>query len=86
MNILQKIQGLSDPKKKIIFWLILIIVGFLLLFLWGKSLSKKIQNLHGQDFLEGLKFPKLQEKIKNISQPSKDDFKKIEEIMKTLEE
>ena len=63
----------------------LIIVGFLLFFFWGKNFSKKIQNLSSKKFLEELKLPKFQEEFKNIFQPSGDDFKKLGEVMKEME-
>ncbi len=91
MNILKKIQNLPENKKKIIFWLVLIILGLSLFFFLGKNIDKKFQNLNVdvKKFWKELNFPKLsefQEEIKNIPQPSEDSLKKMEELIKEIGE
>ena len=85
MNILRKIQNLPASKKKLIFWSVLIAIGFLLLFFWAKNFSKKIQTLEGPKFLEELKIPEFKDKFKNIPKPPKDDLKKLGEMMKAID-
>ncbi len=85
MNIFKKIQNLPAHKKKIIFWSVLIVVGFLLLFFWGKNFAEKIRSLKVQNFLEEFKIPKILEEFKKIPKPSEDDLEKIEGIIKGAE-
>lgn len=46
---IEKLQGLPDKHKKIIMWIIVAVLGFVLLFFWFDSTTKRISNI-GEEF------------------------------------
>lgn len=81
MTLLEKVRALPDSQRKIIFWLILIIVSLLLLFLWARRAKVQLEELKGEEIekhisppsFEGIEFPKIE---------IEEDLKKLEELMK----
>ena len=78
MSILEKVRALPEPKRKLIFWLVVITSAILLLFLWVRATKTR---------LEQLKMEEIKEKIppspfENIEFPKIE----IEEGLKELEE
>jgi len=63
MNILEKIQKLSEPKKKIILWTLMIIIAVFLVWLWSKNLSKNFQGFKNTGLSDEFKIPSLKEKL-----------------------
>jgi len=87
MNFLQKLQNLPERKRKIIFWLIVIIIGIFLFFGWVKSLETKIKSFKTEKIKEELKIPKLEEELKGLQKfemigTSQEELKKLEELLK----
>ena len=87
LNLLTRLQNLPANIRKLILWLIVILVGLGLLFLWGKNFGQKIKSFQSQKFLEELKLPKFQEELRGLEMPKmgEEELKKIEEMMKEAE-
>ena len=66
MSILHKLQNLSEQKRKIILWLVLIIVGLGLLSLWVKNFQEKLKSFEMEEFKEELELPLLEEELKKL--------------------
>lgn len=83
MNILRRLQNLSEPGKRIVLWSVMIAVGLALFILWMKNVQEKLKNFQG-----GLKLPSLKEEIgemPKIEMPeiSEEELKKLEEELET---
>ncbi len=61
MSYLEKLRHLPEKKKKIILWSIVVIVGFVFLFLWIKDVEKKIKR-----FPKDKVFNEIKEEIKQL--------------------
>ena len=62
MNFLKKAQTLPEPKKKIILWSVVIIIGLALFILWAKNAQEKFKIFQGG----GLNLPFLKEQLKGM--------------------
>jgi len=80
---LKRIQNLPLVKRKIIFWLVMIILGLIFIFLWIWNIRKTIKAYPKEKFLENVKFPKIEEELKKL--PKIEIPKtKIEEIKESI--
>jgi len=68
-NLITKIQGLPESKRKIIFWVLVIIIASVLLIFNIKNAQERFKNFRLERFKEELPFPKI-------------EIPKIEEILK----
>lgn len=66
MSFLEKIQKLPERKRKIILWLIVIIIGLPLFVFWAKNLQQKLKSFEKEKLEEEFQLPSLQEKLKEI--------------------
>jgi len=87
MEFFKKIQNLPEGKRKVIFWLVVIIIGISLFLGWVKSLEMKIKSFRTEKIKEELKMPQLEEELKELQKPeipetSQEELKKIEELLK----
>jgi hypothetical protein len=78
---------LPEEKRKIIFWLIVVIVGIFLLIWWVKNLQTHLKGFEPEKIKEELQLPKLEEELKNLPkfeapEISEEELKKLEEILK----
>ena len=90
MTFLEKIRNLTETRKKIIFWSLIIIIGLGLFLLYFKNIQNNIKKLKSINFKEELKMPDFSEGLKDlpkIEMPeiSDEELKKIEEIQKNEE-
>lgn len=60
MNYWEKIQKLPESKRKIILWLIVIIIGFILLTFWVRNFRESLKNFKTETFEKEFNFPKLE--------------------------
>lgn len=81
MDILQKLQKLPEPQKKIIVWSAAVIIGAILFFFWSRSLANKIQELKRREILEGIKMPDFKSKLEGAPKPLKEDLEKAKELI-----
>ena len=63
---LNKLQKLSNWKKKTILWLIIIVIAFFLLRIYIKSFKVRMENIKKEDIEKELHLPELQEELKNL--------------------
>ena len=80
MNFLQKLRNQPERIRKIILWLIIIILGISLLTFWFKNVQEKIKSFQGKEIIKELKLPEIkmpetgvskeeiQEKIKELNE------------------
>jgi len=61
---LNKLQNLSENKKKIILWSIVAILGIIMIFFWLKTLGGRIKTISQNGFMEQLNLPSAEEVIK----------------------
>jgi len=66
MGILQKIQNQPEHIRKIVFWMIIIILGVGLLFWWGKRAERRLREFRKEEFIEELNLPQLKEKLEKM--------------------
>ena len=59
-NLLTKIQGLPESKRKIIFWILVIIIASVLLIFNIKNTQKRFKNFRLERFKEELQLPKIE--------------------------
>jgi predicted PurR-regulated permease PerM len=82
---LKRIQNLPLVKRKIIFWLIIIVFGLILLTLFAWNVKQKIKFLSKEKFFEETNLPKLKKDIENLPKPELPQFD-IEQNLKRIEE
>jgi len=84
---LRKIQGLPLIKRKVIFWIIIIISGLSFLFIWCLGIKQSLESLKREKPMEQIKFPNVNQEIKKLPQFPIDETKKEvgDEINKELE-
>ena len=63
---LKGIQNLSDSKKKIILWGVMILVCALLLVWFWRSAQKRISNFSKEGFVQELNFPSIGEELNKL--------------------
>lgn len=66
MNFLTKIRGLPERQRKIILWVIIVILGIVLFNFWLRNFSSKIKGVDGEALKEQLNFPDIGEKLKDL--------------------
>ena len=91
MTFLEKIRHLSETRKKIIFWSLIIIIGLGLFLFYFKNIQNNIKNFKLINFKEELKMPDFGEELKDlpkIEMPeiSEEELRKIEEEIQKNEE
>ena len=80
-----KIQEFSETKRKAILWTVVVILGIMLFFWWGKNVKET---------LESTSFPEVPEEFKESVQQAKEEFtfptfealEIPEEVLKELKE
>jgi CRISPR/Cas system-associated protein Csx1 len=61
MNFLKRIQNLPLRTRKVIIWIIVIILGVTFFVFWLINVKKTIKNFPKEEFIENLNFPSLKE-------------------------
>lgn len=59
MNFLKKIQNLPEGKRKIILWVLIIIIGVLFVSFFINNSKKKFSSYDQKDWTEGLNLPNM---------------------------
>jgi hypothetical protein len=87
---LKRIQNLPLIKRKIIFWIILIIFGLVFFTLYIINIEQRIETFPKEKALEELNFPKIEEELKNLPKfempklEIEENLKKLEEMQKEI--
>ena len=89
ISFLKKIQDQPKSTRKIIFWIIVIIIGTIFLFTFIYSLKIRIETINPRKIFEQYKPPTFEEDLKKIPKIEIPEFPEIElseEALKELEE
>lgn len=79
MSFFKKLQNLPESKRKIILWVIVIIISLILFIFWVKNVQKTLKNFPKEELKEKLQFPSFQEQSKEMPEI---EIPKIEEYEK----
>jgi len=60
MRFLEKIQKMSLPKRKAIFWMIVIIIGLIFLIVFILLTASRLKNFQSDSIKEDINFPSLE--------------------------
>lgn len=82
---LKGIQNLPLVKRKVIFWVVIIIFGLILFAFWVWTVQQKIRTLPKEKIFQEMNLPKLEKDIKNLPKLELPKFN-IEEDLKKIEE
>ena len=87
MNIKEMIDNLSDRKRKIIFWLIIILVGLSLLIVWLKTTEMRLKRFRAEKLEKELNLPLFRKNLENLPKfELKIKMQNTDEELKKLEE
>src|SRR4030042_2920725 len=87
MSVLKKIQGQPLYVRKIIFWIIVIILAITFLFVWIYSIRIKLEETKQKNFFDEANFPKFQEELDSLPKIESPAIPELsEEELKQLEE
>jgi len=79
---LKRLQGLSEKKRKAIFWIVIVIAGIILLVFFIKNTGEKLSKLQNGFFSSQMNISGLKENLNQV--PSKDIGDTIKAIQETL--
>jgi hypothetical protein len=65
-DILKKIQGQSESARKVIFWVSVIILGFLFFGLWLGIVQQRVAALNRSRLYQDLNISDLESRLKNL--------------------
>jgi len=65
-NPLPKIQNLPEHKRKIIFWIIIIILALFLLGFYIKNIQKRLKSIEPEELKKEVQLPSLETELKKI--------------------
>ena len=87
MKLFEKIQKQPLYVKKIVFWVIIIVLGLSLLLLWLKIGQWRLENFQQEEIIEGLGIPSLEEKLGDVPESSAvESLQTLEENLQELQE
>ena len=94
-DFLKKIQSQPEHIRRIILWSVVIVIGLGFFFLWLHSVNIRLKTFQKEKFFESIGVPQLKEELKEtpkmefpeikIPEPSEEELKKLEELMKEAE-
>jgi len=83
---LKRIQNLPLIKRKIIFWVIIVIFGLILFTFYIINIQHRIKTFPREKFLEELKLPELKEELKKLPKFEEEgEIKKLKENIGEIE-
>jgi len=65
-NLLLKIQGLPEPKRKIIFWTVMVVLALVLLGFYIKNAQKILKGIEPEELKKEVQFPSLEEDLRKL--------------------
>lgn len=77
MNFLEKIRSLSQLKRKLILWSLMVLFAAGLIFWFVDSARNRIGNFNGQKFENQLNFPDVSQDLNKVNQLISTSTKKI---------
>lgn len=85
MDFLDKIRKKPENERKMILWIIIIVVGLIFILLWIYTSQKSIRELEKEDIMEQINLP-AKENLPQIEGPSEEDLKELEDLMNQLKQ
>lgn len=95
-DFIKKIQNLPEPKRKIILWATITIIGLGLFAVYIKNIQKKLSSFEAGKIKEELQIPFLEEKLKELPkfempkielpEISEEKLREVEKMMEATEE
>lgn len=82
---IKKIQNLPEPERKIILWVLVVILGIVLLFFYAGNVQKKIKSFDKNKTGEDFGIPELKEELNNLPKFEMPDINLTDEEKKELE-
>jgi len=84
VNILKKIQEKSEDERRIIFWILVIVIGLVLFGGWLVLIKHRLVNLNQGKLRQELRLPELEKQINDLPKPELnlgvDQLKQLEEL------
>lgn len=59
MGFLKKIQGLPLGQRKLILWIIVIVLSLILFILWARNVGEKMESFPREEMKEQFRFPEF---------------------------
>ena len=83
IKFLKKIQGLPEIKRKVIFWITLILIGGLAFWFWSHRTIRILENLGENQIFENLETPEME----NLNADAlKQDWQELGGLKEVLEQ
>ncbi|MBI4359241.1 MAG: hypothetical protein HY577_01525 [Candidatus Nealsonbacteria bacterium] len=84
METLKRIQAKPENERKAIFWLLVIVMGFSLFFVWLALVKHRLTSLNQGRLRQELKLPELEKQINSLPKPEldPDSLKQLEELLR----
>jgi len=65
-DLIKKIQDLPEFKRKIILWIVIVILGLVLVSFYIKNVQKRLKGFEVEKFKEELQLPSIKEGVKEL--------------------
>ena len=84
MDTLKKIQEKPENERRLIFWILVVIIGLILFGAWLALVKYRLVNLNRGQLRQELRLPELEKQINNLPQlePNLDQLKQLEELFR----
>lgn len=84
MDTLKKIREKPEGERKIIFWILVVIIGPILFGLWLALVKQRLVNLNQGRLRQELRLPELEKQINDLPklEPNLDQLKQLEELFR----
>ena len=66
MGTLQKIQNQPEPARKVILWVIILILAIVMLYFWVRRMEERLKNVEFESIGKNLDLQGLQNELKNV--------------------
>lgn len=80
--VFNKIRGLTERKRKLIFWSVIIIIGMALAVLYAKDARKIINSFKAEKIQENLKLPAINFPKVEMPQVDQEELRFLEDLIK----
>lgn len=84
MITLKKIQEKPENERRIIFWILVIVIGFVLFAGYLALVKQRLVNLNQGQLRQELRLPELEKQINDLPklEPNLDQLKQLEELLR----
>ena len=84
MDTLKKIQEKPENERRLIFWILVVIIGLILFGAWLALVKYRLVNLNRGQLRQELRLPELEKQINDLPrlEPNLDQLKQLEELFR----